>query len=333
MARRRVVRVHMMYEPFGGAAMGILRRGFVWFCLVGVCFGVVAGSAQAQGAERLSFKVAPATLLSSAPVHVSFVADGRLPRGWRYVVLVNGGVNTQGMLPCVVGARQIVKGLVRRGQRIVLDIRPLPAAPLASWCAGRVWISVIRVDVEGHRVPVASQKVNIVADPARPAFIVPQRASIRALDGSSLTVHAPGRPDHVIGLEGLIVGDYSNKPKPNTDVTLGPFTGSLSATTFTPDPLCLGPSYLTGFPVKADSSAVLATSGHATLRLSLAASPSALAGCATASGGDSVVTLEGQVGPGGLLNLPLTGSIANVPVDGGSVDVKINAKIDLSGNP
>ena len=132
--------------------------------------------------------------------------------------------------------------------------------------------------------------------------------------------------------------------KPNTELgieqirgSLTPLDAALAQAVFPPDPLCpdtAPPGKFDAIP--ASSTLLLTASGDATLNLTLSGAASQLFGCgpAGALNGTTTLPLTGHVGPNGLLDLSVGGSVTGIGLPNGSqggLAARLVLNVDLSG--
>ena len=211
-----------------------------------------------------------------------------------------------------------------------------PKPGVSRFCAGEQTVRVARLDPDNNLRTIARRTIRIARDSRYPE---PPGTPVRitVLEGSSLTVQAPGRPDRTLPVGGVLRGVIPGRFRPNTDISISAMTGALSLSSITPDPLCTGATYSLVLPLAqgGPSKMLLRASGHAELSLELAADPLSLAGCAApASPGRSALTIARQVTPQGLVRLPISGAIGGVPIApdvAATVTVNLLVNVDLSG--
>jgi hypothetical protein len=236
-----------------------------------------------------------------------------------------------------------VKVALRRssGGAYGATLKPRAAGPgYSRWCDGRASIEIRRYGpgwlssrVLARRVfPVGAGKVPLPATPE--VTDIPVKMTVLA--GSSITASAPGRPDRSSPVTGTFRGSIPGMFKPNTDVGVNYTTGGLVPSAFPADPLCPGTTAPASFDLAATSHQTLAASGQGDTTLILNGGPSQLFGCGPAGPltGTTTIPLSGHVGPKGLLELQLTGSVGGIPLPGGSTGglaANLTVNVDLSG--
>ena len=193
-----------------------------------------------------------------------------------------------------------------------------------------------RIDPDGNVKTIARRLIRIAKDAAYPE---PPGTSVKVtvLDGSTVTVQAPGRPDRMLPVGGSIRGLLPGRFRPNTDINIDSMTGKLLLSAISPDSLCAGGVYKLEFGLAqgGPSKMVLQASGNSTLLLELLADPASVAGCAApAAPGKTSVTLTGKVGPEGLVRHAISGAVAGVQIAPGvtaTVTLNLLVNVDLSG--
>jgi len=276
---------------------------------------------------------------------------GKLRRDERYLVNFESqgaGTNVQ----CTGSYQVLVIGRKRPRQLVELTLYPnqvlatsgtahfFNAAETPSarrFCAGATSIWISRIDPDGKVNFIASRHVRIARD-ARYPEPTGTPVKIGLLEGSSIKVEAPGRPDRTLSVTGTLHGVIPSTFTPNTNIDISSMTGAMYLTSISPDALCAGPTYRVelGLAQGGPSKMLLEASGNSVLSLELLADPLSLAGCAApAAPGKSTLTLAGRVNPpDGLIRLPLSGTIKDVQIAAGlpaTVTLNLLVKVDLSG--
>jgi hypothetical protein len=287
-----------------------------------------------KGATALGLTVSPAQPTTTDSLNVSFTA-GKLARDQRYDVSLSIGASSSN---CIATQSIRVKGIRRPGRRVAVVLSPIGVSTSGSarYCPGRATVVVSRVNVDAKAVTLAKRTVTVAADddPGVKTPDTPVRVDL--LDGSALLVQAPGRPDRTLPLGGVLRGVIPGKFKPNTDIELRSLAGTLWLRTLTPDALCAGSSYATelGVPASAPATLALKKVGDASLALTVAVAPTALAGCASPPAGTTPLAFSGKVGPLGLTRLGLSAAPAAVTIADGvtaTVTATLFVRVDLSG--
>ena len=294
-----------------------------------------AGAKQTPKKSGVSdLKVTPATPSVTDTLRVSFIA-GKIARNERYDVSL---VLTSSRSEACITSRSVrIRGQVRRGRRISVEFSPVGGGGNGRFCEGPARVLVRRANVEQRFVLAASRTVQVAPGLDDPG--VPNDTPVRVdvLDGSSLLVQAPGRPDRSLPVGGVLRGVLPGKFKPHTDLEPKSLTGQLWLRTVSPDALCAGSLYASelGVPPSAPASMMLRTSGEASMALTLGVAPAALAGCASPPPGTTPLALSGKIGAQGLVRLGLSGSVTGVPISDGvtaTVTMNLLVRLDLSGS-
>jgi len=299
------------------------------------------------GATQLT--VSPKKPKATDGLNVAFRA-GKLPRDERYLLSFESqGAGTNAL--CTASYQVLVVGRKRPRQLVELTLYPnqvlatsgtahfFNAAETPSarrFCAGATSIGISRIDPDGKVNFIASRHLRIAKDSRYPE---PDGTPVRIglLDGSSIKVEAPGRPDRELSVTGTLRGVLPALFRPNTDIDVASMTGAMYLTSISPDALCAGSTYKVelGLAQGGPSKMRLEASGNSVLSLELLADPLSLAGCAApAAPARSTLTLSGRVGPDGLLRLPLSGTIKDVQIAPGlqaTVTLNLLVNVDLSG--
>ena len=302
----------------------------------------VAGLGSVTGAAakpRPVLKFVPAKPTVKTPITVSFKAP-KIKRSRVYygTVLRIGSVSG----PECSGLFPRVALRAARGGTFTATLKPRNGDPGAPrWCNGVAQLEVRRYGPGGLYSPILARRTFPVGtgqpDPAYPAAPVTEvPVKMTVLAGSTITASAPGRPDRSSPVTGTFRGSIPGVFQPNTDVPTNFTTGGLVPSAFPADPLCPGTTAPASFDLAATSPQTLFASGDASTTLILNGAPSQLFGCGPAGPptGTTTIPLSGHVGPKGLLELPLTGSVSGIPLPGGSTGglaANLTVNIDLSG--
>lgn len=279
--------------------------------------GAAAAPAAAGAAKPLPPKlvITPAHPKADQPITVSFRADGRLPRDRRYRVEIWAGAPNS---RCIrLGDAVLLRERPPRGRIVRAQVFPYrQGATVNRWCAGRAEAQLRTVDVDGRVSPAPIRRSFTIAKDAHyPADAdIGTDLDITVLDGSAITVTAPGRPDRTLPLGGSITGLIPGKFVLNSTWHAQLRGGSLAMRSLVTDPLCAGTAYHLVSPLGSGSTATFETDGRVSAALVLAADPVSLAGCAGAATGATTLQLSGALGERKLADLTLAGSLAGVPI-------------------
>ncbi len=297
-------------------------------------FGSVSGAA---AKPRAVLKITPGKPAVTASITVSFKAPKVKPPRVYYGVEMHIASNDAS--GCSHDVRPVVMRRVRGGT-FTATLKPRTADEgLRTWCDGAAQL-IIRRYGPGLRVsPVLARRgfpvgTGKAPPPLAPVTEIPVKMTVLA--GSTITASAPGRPDRSSPVTGTFRGSIPGRFNPNTDVGVNYTTGGLVPSAFAADPLCPGTTAPASFDLGASSPQTLFASGNASTTLILNGAPSQLFGCGPAGPltGTTTIPLSGHVGPKGLLELPLTGSVSGIPLPGGSTGglaANLTVNIDLSG--
>lgn len=307
------------------------RPGILALLVVPTAAVLPAGSAVAGKKPPNAVRdlgVSPKAPKANQTVSVSFRAPA-LARDRRLDV----SLAAPGGSACSHGYAVRVASAKPRGRRVRIRFRP-GAGGRSVFCAGTANVVIGHAGADGKVVVLARKRFEIAPAGGPETYGVPGKITL--LDGSSITVRAPGRPDRTIALTGIVRGFVPGKFTPGSDIALGTLTGGLWMRMLQVDSLCSGAGVATDFPVvaAAASQLLLEASGDATLTLALKADAASLAGCASGGAGPTALTLTGKVTPDGLLKLPLTGSISGVAIAPGvtaTVTLNLLVNVDFSG--
>ncbi len=284
-----------------------------------------------------ALQVAPGKPAVTTSITVSLNApDVKPPRVYYGVEMHIASNDASG---CSHDVRPVVMRRVRGG-KFTATLKPRAADEgLPAWCDGRANLIVRRhgpgariTPVLAHRAfPVGTGKAPL---PTLPVKEVPVKMTVLA--GSTITASAAGRPDRSSPVTGTFRGSIPGRFSPNTDVGVNFTTGGLVPSALDADPLCPGTTAPTSFDLAATSPQTLFASGDASTTLILNGAPSQLFGCGPAGPltGTTTIPLSGHVGPRGLLELQLAGSVGGIPLPGGSAGglaANLTVNIDLSG--
>ena len=307
--------------------------------MVALAVMAVAGFGSVSGASakpRAVLKVTPGKPAVTASITVSFKAPKvKPPRVYYGVQMHIANYVSSG---CSHDLRPAVMRRVRGGIYTATLTPRTADERLPTWCNGAAHLSIHRygpgartTPVLAHRgFPVGTGKAPLPA----PVTDIPVKMTVLA--GSTITASASGRPDRSSPVTGTFRGSIPGRFEPNTDVGVNYTTGGLVPTAFPADPLCPGTTAPASFDLAATSHQTLAASGEGNTTLILNGGPSQLVGCGPAGPltGTTTIPLSGHVGPKGLLELSLTGSVSGIPLPGGSTGglaANLTVNVDLSG--
>ncbi len=328
----------------GSVQRVIIATGVVMVAGLGSVSGVAA-KPKPKPKPKPTLKVAPAKPGVKTPITVVFKGPKLKPGRPYYGAVLN--IETGDALRCAY----TVKVALRRtsGGSYTATLKPRAAEPSYSrWCDGPATIEVRRYGPGLRYSPVLARRAVAVGTGripvAQPVDGVPVKITL--LGGSTLTASAPGRADRSAQITGVLRGKIPAMFRPNTDVPvenisgpLTPLSGGLAQAVFPPDPLCpdsLPPATYDAVP--ATSTLLLKANGDAVFNLTLNGAASHLFGCGPAGPLSGVTTfpLTGKVGKNGLLDLPVAGGVANIPLPAGSqggLAASFVLNVDLSGRP
>ena len=343
------------------AAVVILHNNLaIWFSygmrsvqrsIIAVGVTAIAGFGSVSGAAakpNSALKVSPAKPGVKTPITLSFRVPKLAPKlresKMYYGALLRVDSNSAyAPDPCITDFPVVAFRAVRGGTfTATLNPRTAIDPKLRRWCngVGRVevrrygpWPWTTRVLATRHFV-VGTGMAHLGPAPPVQDLGVPVKMTVLA--GSTITASAPGRPDRSSPVAGTFRGWIPGMFHPNTDVGVDYTTGGLVPTAFPADPLCPGTTAPASFDLAATSHQTLAASGQGNTTLILNGGPSQLFGCGPAGPltGTTTIPLSGHVGPKGLLELSLTGSVSDIPLPGGSTGglaANLTVNIDLSG--
>lgn len=290
-------------------------------------------AAAGAASHRTGLRLSPSKPISSKSIAVKWRAPTARTRGRTYRIELR--IKASGLCTSV---REYP---IRRSwnRRDVLNIRFRPndrtLGRASNWCPGTATMRVLSTRPRSRKVTHAVLRFRIREDAANP---VPRGIDVESelLEGSSLTVRVPGRPDRSGPLTGLLSGRVPGKLGSSSDIEFELTSGALSLESLEADPLC--PPSDRGHPLLLS----LASSGtRATLRgarfemsLALAEDPSAVTSCAGASspGPAWAMKLSGR-SSSGLERIEASGTFEGARLaDGASVSITLNLVlgVDLS---
>jgi hypothetical protein len=300
---------------------------------------LAVGPGTAVAARSFKPQLGPAAPTLKTPITVRWKA--RSPkRGISYVARLS--VRNPADLNCTSYADDVALRPTRSGYAGTLTPQGgSPALPTGTpqWCPGSALVTILRLgpgSLYSSVLTGARITVGLAPGETRPAERPGVPVKVTVLPGSTITATADGRPDRSSPVTGTLRGEIPGRFKPNTNITVGKWSGALAPTSLAADPLCPGVSAPASADIVAASNMVLFASGVAQFDLTLNTGASQLFGCGPAGAptGTTTFPLTGKVGPVGLLGLPLTGSVTGIALPGGSqggLAVSLVVNVDLSG--
>ena len=322
----------------------LARRLSLPLALVALTLPAVAlAPATASAAKPVKVKVTPASPLSTASkVVLSFKADRTLKRNQRYVgsLYVDAPAPMRRCAADTLLARS--RTAVRKGAAVKLTYHPTDRWSTGRWCPGevRLIIEVQTTDKVGtetfKRVP-SSVQATIRQDPAVPApVIVYTPARLTLLDGSAMTIRAPGHADRSTALTGTLAAHKPGRLILNKDYDFTVVSGVISAAAPPADPLCEpDPDAWPGsFAPQPDiSTALLRVDGTASYSYVLPVDAARLTGCrGHGSGPTTTVDFTGKLDSRKLSRLPLTATVTGITLADGTaatVTFSVFVKVDI----
>ena len=310
--------MHTITRPQTGAAVGAL------------CALLIAASgfpAQAGAAKRFPLRVSPATPLASAPLKVSWRAPSasNVRAVYSLEVSLDAGPTSAGSRSCFTSGSRLVRRSWKRGTTVRYIVTPGEGLDRLTrwWCPGPSTVRLVAL-VAGVKRTVASARFAMTDDPANP---VPgqYRATVRALEGSKLTVSVPGRPDRTSAIAGSLQGFVGPPVRADGGLTLrlGGSDG-LTITDLARDSSCAASDRVYPAPLSLtspgnESSTQAATldvppSGTARLTAALSDDPVVLTGCLgpAALPGEREFTMTALVGDAGRDRIPLSATFPRI---------------------
>jgi hypothetical protein len=286
--------------------------------------------------------LAPLTVTPAAPrvdqaITLRFRAPGRTPRGARLTLAVRV-LGVPRSRSCT--ARASVVRTARAGAVVRVTLRPSVPAGAPAWCAGSAQASARVVGPSGAVIGSAVMRRLTLRGAGGTAPPLGTPILLTVAGASTATVSAPGRSDRVGAISGALRGIIPGPLKLNSPDTAALAAGSLVLSGLPGDPLCTadGAAEPREFPIAegAGSSMTLQTDGHVDLTLVVRRDLFAFTGCLpavlTPTTGATRLALAGDVGPGGLLALRLSGSagpLALAGVGDATVTLRLVLRVDL----
>lgn len=299
---------------------------------------VLPGTALAARSSETLLQVGPAKTLGSKPIVVSWHTD-RAPRaGRRYrLELRLDGVGSK----CRKSADASIAPTWKKGDEVKITLRVNRPTGRAWWCVGKGSVRVVAVSgpFGASTTTLARGLLQVHDDPSSPSPVDPLGLPVRIdlLAGSTMTVKVPGRPDRSAPLSGVLRGFLPGRFIPNSDLAISVTKGPIAVGAFAGDPLCTtnGRTYPSSLDIGLISSLTLLASGTGYLSLIPSEDPLAVAGCqGPAPPAPRPFALVGKVGPTGLVEYRMGGSIGDVQLGDGTaatISLALVLKIDLSG--
>ncbi len=312
--------------------------------LIPLILAAVLALPAAASAKALKVSVTPASpKTTTGKIVLSFVADRTLPKRARYV----GTLSVDQPAPlrrCAAGTLEArSKAGVRKGTRVKLTYMPTDRWSTGRWCAGQIRLlletaATDSVGTETTKTVAASVASTITQDPSVPqGVIVYTPARISLLDGSVMTISAPGHADRVSVLTGVLAARKPGRLIINQDYDFTVVSGSISATQPPVDPLCSADSdgWPASLPVQPDvSTALLRVNGTASYSYVLPVNAVRLTGCRGNGTGATTTTVDftGKLDAHKLSRLPLTATVTGITLADGTaatVTFSVFVKVDI----
>ena len=291
---------------------------------------VSAGRRQPPLADRAastkwpSLRVSPASPLSSASFTARWRADRERLRGRSYGVELRSAASPDSL--CTTSRTLRIKRAWNTGDTLTFRMRAddMTLGGSSLWCPGKATLRVFsRRAGSSARTTHAALRLAIRSDPANP--VIATRVEIELLEGSSMTVSVPDRPDRSSPLTGQVMGFLGGANPRGTDAVIDLTGGGLTVEDLRRDPLCT-PSDR-AYP---DRIALATTGSRAdqfgdqrfTMTLRFDEEPIWLTGCQGPAGPPSgrVLAVAGRNVAGATgSRIEATGSIAGVELSGGAV--------------
>ena len=317
------------------------------------CAGVLAAAPSAvAGVPRYRLKVTPASPTLRQPVTLTLRAPALKP-GTRYEA--SYGTAGAGGLACTPGGGWSAMRRARDGS-FTITFRPRSAnggQTTTTWCPGHARAGVRRTGPGGLHTGWLTRRPLLTVRPGPgesqpgPSFTP---AKVTLLPGSTLTASVPELPVQPAGpahagrstpLTGTLRGRILGGPAPTNDlvdIEAQDFSGSITAVSFAPDPLCPATAPPSAVDIASPSPMLLAGTGKVTWSLTLTGGASQIFGCGPAGPltGTTSVGLVGSSGAKGLSELALSGSAGDIALPDGSrgrLTANLLVKVDFSGKP
>ena len=316
------------------------RLGGLTVFLLAVALLPASASASAKS---LAVSVSPAKpLSSSARIVVSFKADRKLAKNARY----SGTLNVNAAAPlrrCTTGPvfARSAKGL-KKGATVKLSFKPSDFWKSGRWCAGalRLELQIVSVDSVGSETNKAvstklSAAVALAPGAPEPA-IVYTPSTFTLLDGSAMTISAPGHADRTSILSGILTGHKPGKLDLNKDYAFTVTGGLINASQPVADPLCTPDpeAWPAAFaPTPETSTALVRVDESSEYVYDLPIDAGRLTGCkAKGAAATTKITLTGKLDSLKLSKLKLTGTISGITLADGTaatIAITVVVKVDI----
>ena len=295
-------------------------------------------------AKALKVAVTPASpKTTTGKISLSFVADRTLPKRARYVATLTVD-QPPPLRRCAAGSLEArSKAGVRKGTKVKLTYVPTDRWSTGRWCAGKIQLlletaTTDSVGTETTKTVPTAIGSTITQDPSVPQGVVvftPARISL--LEGSLMTISAPGHADRVSVLTGVLAARKPGRLIINQDYDFTVVSGAISATQPTVDPLCAADvdGWPASLPVQPDvSTALLRVNGTASYSYTLPVNAVRLTGCRGNGTGASttVVDFTGKLDIHKLTRLPLTATVSGITLADGTqatVTFSVFVKVDI----
>ena len=315
-------------------------------CSVAAFPGTAAGAAM----QRLKLHVSPAgEIRLDQAVTVTWRTDATLTRNQAYQATFAGGQPSSSALPCVRTHVRLVGRGSSRGSLMRVRFTPPSSGGAGLWCASRypAFIYIVRVEVAADGRPDLSREQTLAnVGQAGPLTLVPRRAKVVLLPGSTLKATVPERPVRPAGpahpdrstvLTGTLRGTVFGRFAPSADSNTANVSGTITPTSFAADPLCPSAAPPGRLNVAA-STLDVAITGAVSLNLVVKGGASQLFGCGPAGPltGTTTIPLSGRSGPQGLKRLALNGRADDILLPDGAkaaLSAALVVSVDLSGRP
>ena len=284
---------------------------------------VCLAAAPAASAKAVKVSVSPSSPLSTAKkITLSFKADRKLGKRSRYVATLSVDAPAP-LRRCAAGTLEArSKAGLKKGAKVKLAFTPTDRWSTGRWCPGKVkllleTVTLDAVGTETFKAVPASVAATIRQDPAVPApVIVYTPARLSLLDGSVMTISAPGHADRSVALTGTLAAHKPGKLILNADYDFTVVSGTISAPAPAADPLCSAdpdPWPGTFAPQPDISTALLRVNGTASYSYVLPVDAARLTGCrGHGSGPTTTVDFTGKLDSHKLSRLPLTATVTGI---------------------
>ncbi len=295
-----------------------------------------AGPSAHAAKQPVELRIEPRAPLSSRSVFVKWRADHARRRGRTYTVEIRVAGSSSDL--CSSARRWTIKRSWNRSDVVNVRLRPddRTLGRTSMWCPGAATVRVR--SRRGRRTTThAVRRFRIREDPANP---VPKGtpAEVELLEGSTITVRVPGRPDRTSTLTGQLTGQIPGRRfNSGVDMVVELAAGSISVEALERDPLCApnGSDYPLAVPIAPSGSQMtLHSDDRVEMRLSLTAGPGVMTGCQTADAGSQTLQITGgSVGEAGLTRIEAAAQVGGLRLaDGAEASIALNLvlSVDLS---